>query len=79
MINLSSEAKSTVNGSIPERAIERFHYLAKHSRDKRKAAAAEHNVNVSVQYDGDELDDEQVELVEQHLAYMLYDPVQRYC
>lgn len=73
----SSDKKCSVNTSLPENVIERMHYQAKHSRKKRAFVDGEHPVSVSVGYDGEELTDEQVELVENYLAYMLYDDVPR--
>lgn len=73
----SSDTKCSVNASLPENVIERMHYQAKHSRQKRAFADGGHPVSVSVGYEGDELTDEQVELVENYLAYKLYDDVPR--
>jgi hypothetical protein len=73
----SSDTKCSVNASLPENVIERIHYQAKHSRQKRAFANGGLPVSVSVGYDGDKLDEKQVDLVENYLAYKLYDDVPR--
>jgi len=70
--------KSAINGSLPQSGIERYAYEAKHHSEKRKFQNGRIPVTVSVQYDGDELEPEQVELVEALLAWRLYKPVQRF-
>lgn len=72
-----SVAKSAVNLSLPERVVERLHYEAKHHRQKRAFADGGLPVNVSVGYDGDELTNDEVELVENFIGWLFYDSVPR--
>lgn len=73
-----SKQKVPVNLSLPESVVERYHYEANHHRKKRKFTEGNVPVDVSVGYDGDELTDEQVRLVEQYLAWRHYEPVKRH-
>lgn len=73
----SSDSKTAVNLSLPEQVVERMHYEAKHHGQKRAFNRGDIPVSPSVQYEGDELTDEQVKLVERYIGYMLYDAVPR--
>jgi hypothetical protein len=75
----SSDSKTAVNLSLPEQVIERMHYDAKYHDQKRAFNQGDIPVSPSVQYEGDELTDEQVDLVERYIGYMLYDSVPRKC
>lgn len=73
-----STAKVPVNLSLPEKVIERYHYLARYHGDKSRFHEGNVGPDVSVQYDGDELADDDVVLVENYVAYLLWDPAPRY-
>jgi hypothetical protein len=73
----SSDGKTAVNLSLPEQVVERIHYEAKHHDQKRAFNRGDIPVSPSVQYEGNKLTDEQVELVERYISYMLYDSVPR--
>lgn len=73
----SSNSKVAVNMSLSERVIERLHYEAKHHSNRRAFDQADLPVSPSIQYEGDELTDDQVTLVEQYVGYILYDSVPR--
>lgn len=73
-----STQKVPVNLSLPQNVVERLAYEARHHREKRKFVDGDVPVDVSVGYDGDELDSDEVELVEQFLAWRHYAPVKRH-
>lgn len=68
----------SLNGSLPESVIERFHYLAKYHDDRRKFDGNGELPSVSVGYSGTELSDDQVALVEDYVAWRLYEPAHRH-
>jgi hypothetical protein len=72
-----SDSKSAVNLSLSDQAIERLHYEAKHHRQKRAIVNGDFPVSPSIQYAGDELTDDEVELVERFVGWLLYDSIPR--
>jgi hypothetical protein len=70
-----SEGSCAVNLSLPERAVERLHYEATYSGRRQAKQGAEASISVSVQYEGDELTDDEVATVEDYLAGLLYDEI----
>jgi hypothetical protein len=69
-----SEGSCAVNLSLRNRAVERAHYLAKY--DPRAVKKGKKSpVDVSVQYGGDELDDDEIEDVENYLSNMFTDEI----
>lgn len=73
-----SEQKVPMNLSVSESVVERYHYLARYHDDKSRFHGGNVGPDVSIQYDGDELTDEDVALVENYVAYLLWDPAPRY-
>lgn len=73
-----SEEKVAVNLSLPERVIERYHYIARYHDSKSRFQEGRVGPDVSIQYQGDELTDDDVVLVENFVAYLLWDPAPRY-
>jgi hypothetical protein len=73
-----SEQKVPINLSLPQNVVERYYYEANRHREKRKFVHGDFPVEVSVGYDGNELDSDDVELVEQYLAWRHYEPVKRH-
>lgn len=70
-----SEGTCAVNLSLPEQAVERAHYESMYSGRRQRSQGAEAPISISVQYGGDELTDDEVALVEDWLAGMLYDEI----
>jgi hypothetical protein len=68
----------SLNGSLPESVIERFHYIAEYHDDRRKFEGNRELPSVSVGYSGTELSDDQVALVEDYVAWRLYEPAHRH-
>jgi hypothetical protein len=73
----SSDSTTPVNLSLPERVVERLHYQAVHDSQKRAFQDGQLPVSPSVQYDGEELTEEEVELTENFVGWLLYDEVPR--
>lgn len=73
-----STQNTPVNLSLPERVIERYHYLARYHGDKSRFEAGKVGPDVSIQYNGDELSDDDLTLVENYVAYLLWDPAPQY-
>jgi len=73
-----SRDKTPVNLSIPENVVERYHYLARYHTDKSRFDGGGVGPDVSIQYTGDELTDDEVSLVENFVAYRLWDPASQY-
>lgn len=69
------ERAVAVNLSLPERAVERAHCRALYSDNRRAFEGGMPDISVSVQYDGDELTEDDVDLTEDWLAFVLYDAV----
>ncbi|MCD2200036.1 hypothetical protein LPA44_09015 [Halobacterium sp. KA-4] len=72
-----SDAKTAVNLSLPQRVVERLHYEAKHHKQKRAFMSGDVPVAPSVQYEGEELTADEVDLVEQFIGWKMYDSVPR--
>ncbi|WP_436908454.1 hypothetical protein [Halosimplex marinum] len=70
-----SDGSCAINLSLPERAVERAHYEATYSGRRQASQGAEAPISVSVQYEGDELDDDDVAQVEDWLTGLLYDEI----
>lgn len=70
-----TDGSCAVNLSLPERAVERLHYQSVYSGRRQAKQGAEAPVSVSIQYGGEELDDDEVATVEDYLAGMLYDEI----
>lgn len=69
-----SDASCSINVGLGAQGIERAHYLAKY--DGRAVKQGHKSpINVSVQYGGDELDDDAVEEVEGYLSSLLTDDI----
>lgn len=68
------EGSCAVNLSISERGAERLYYLAKY--DARAVKQGRKSpIEVSVQYGGDELDDDEIEQVQHYLSAVLTDEI----
>jgi len=70
-----SQGSCAVNLSLSERAIERCHYESTYSGRRQASQGASAPISVSVQYGGDELDEDDVSQVEDWLAGLLYDEI----
>jgi len=73
-----SDRKVPVNLSLSERVVERYHYIARYHDGKSRFQAGRVGPDVSIQYSGNELDDDDVVLVENYVAYLMWDPAPRY-
>jgi hypothetical protein len=74
----NSTTKVAVNLSLSEKVVERYHYQARYHEDKSRFHEGQVGPDVSIQYDGDELTDDEVDLVEDYVAFLLWDPAPRY-
>lgn len=70
-----TDGDCAVNLSLPERAVERANYEAVYSGRRQAKQGAEAPIEVSVQYGGEELTDDEVATVEDWIAGMLYDEI----
>lgn len=69
-----SEGSCPINASIPAKGVESLHQTCKYEGRKVKHGR-ESPIDISVQYNGDQLDDGEVEKVENYLSALLTDEI----
>lgn len=78
MLGRDTEPRASVNLSLPESVVERYHYEARYHDEKRKFEGGSPGPDVSVGYSGDELGDDAVSLVENYISFLLWRETPRY-
>lgn len=71
----SSDGTAEIETELGDCVVERLHYQSKFHDRKRAFQNGAPEVDVDIEYSGDELDNSEVELTENYLAFILYDTV----